>query len=125
MDVTPLVKQGQSIIQSYSGGRFRISGEVFEGAVVVTPDAVHGWDYDGAVADLSIADFETILPQLKDADVVLMGCGAQMEFLPKDVRVALRERGISIDTMDTGAACRTFNVLIAEGRRVTSVLLPV
>ena len=124
MDVTPLVQQGQSIIQSYSGGSFRVSGNVYEGGVTVLPDAVEPWAYAGAIADLTMDDMDAVMPHMTAADVVLMGCGAQMQFLPKDVRVALREQGITVDMMDTGAACRTFNVLIAEGRRVVAVLLP-
>ena len=124
MDVTPLVKAGQQIIQSYASGGFKVSGQAYEGAVVVMPEQTFDWAFKGAFADLSIDDFEIILQHQDRLDVVLLGCGPSMAFLPSDLRAALKQRGVSVDVMDTGAACRTVNVLIAEGRRVAAVLLP-
>ena len=125
VDVTPLVKEGQQIIQSYAGGRFRVSGLVYQGAVIIWPDRVLGWGFDGGLDDLSVSDFDAVtgaedgLP-----DVVLLGCGAEMRFLPKELRLGLKEVGLNVEVMDTGAACRTYNVLMAEGRRVVAALLP-
>ena len=56
-------------------------------------------------------------------DVWLLGTGAQARFLPIELRKSLKSKGYHIESMDTGAACRTFNVLIAEGRRVSAALL--
>ena len=58
-------------------------------------------------------------------DVVLLGTGATQKFLPPELMVALYERGIGAETMTTDAACRTFNVLVSEERRVVAALLPV
>lgn len=124
MDVTPLVRQGQQIIQSYSGGHFKINGKVFESAVIVQPAETAIWDYAGTFEDLSEGDFKPISAQADDIDVVLLGCGAQMKFFPPVLRQKLRDKGLSIEVMDTGAACRTYNVLMAEGRRVAAILLP-
>ena len=55
--------------------------------------------------------------------MLLIGCGARIAPLPKAVRDGLREAGIGADTMDTGAACRTFNILVSEGRRVAAALI--
>lgn len=124
MDVTPLVKEGAQIIQGYSGGRFRVSGAVHEGGVIVMPDAVLPWDYNGDIAGLSEADFAPLFDVADRVDVALLGCGAEMAFLKPQIRAAFKARGMSVDVMDTGAACRTYNVLMAEGRRVAAVLLP-
>lgn len=120
MDVTPLVKQGAQIIQSYKGGVFKVSGEVYEGAVLVTPDETHSWDVSGGFDALSLDDFTDI-----DAEVVLLGTGARMQFLKPDLRKALKAQGLAVEVMDTAAACRTYNVLMAEGRQVIAALLPV
>lgn len=124
MDVTPLVRPGQQIIQSYAGGGFRVSGQAFQGAVIVTPEATRGWAVS-SFADLQELDFSLIYDVPSSPDVVLFGTGKTQQFLPPDMRQALRAKGLVIEVMDTGAACRTYNVLMAEGRRVVAALLPV
>ncbi|MEM8833170.1 MAG: Mth938-like domain-containing protein [Pseudomonadota bacterium] len=124
MDVTPLVKEGQQIVQSYAGGVFRISGQTYSSSVIVTPEATIEINLNGDVQVLTLDDFKPLFDFVADYDVFLFGSGAQMAFLPKELKNDLRSKGIAFDVMDTGAACRTYNVLMAEGRRVTAVLLP-
>lgn len=125
MDVTPLVREGQQIIQSYTGGGFQVSGVRYEGAIFVSPDQTREWRNAGTVEGLCVEDFETLAAQAADIDVVLLGCGGQIKFLPRDLKNALKASGLSVEVMDSGAACRTYNVLLAEGRRVVAALLPV
>lgn len=125
MDVTPLVKEGHQIIQSYSGGVFRISSKIYETPVIVTPETTIEWKTIRSVSDLKEADFEGLIRNCDSLDVVLLGCGAKTEFLPPDLKSSLKDKGLTVDVMDTGAACRTYNVLMAEGRRVAAALLPV
>lgn len=56
-------------------------------------------------------------------EIVLIGCGKKQIFIPAHQLVAFMESGVEVETMDTAAACRTFNVLASEGRKVTAVLL--
>lgn len=126
MDVTPLVRKGQQIIQVYAGGTFKISGQSYSHAVIVTPDATHKWDVDEnkTLGDLSFSDFEPLLDYTDRIDVFLLGCGKTMNFLDPSLKKELKMRKFHLEVMDTGAACRTYNVLMAEGRRVAAVLLP-
>lgn len=124
MDVTPLVKEGAQIIQSYANGQFRVSGELYSSAVIVRPDRTQGFGV-GDFNDLQESDFQPLVDDQSNIDVVLMGTGATIQFLPSALKKTLREQGLHIDVMDTGAACRTYNVLMAEGRRVVALLLPV
>ena len=124
MDVTPLVKKGRQIIQSYAGGRFRVNGQVYESAIIVTPEVTLEWSVENFDA-LTVEDFAPLTAQADEIDVVLLGCGPSMKFIPVALKTALKAKGISIDSMDTGAACRTYNVLMAEGRRVVAAMLPV
>lgn len=124
MDVTPLVKEGSKIIQSYADGRFRISGEVFGHAVLVMHNSLQNWDASAPVRDLSAEDFEPLIAMQDEFDVVLMGTGARMSFLQPALKRDLKARGLHVEVMDSGAACRTYNVLMAEGRRVVAALLP-
>lgn len=125
MDVTPLIKSGTQVVQSYAGGRFKVSGQVYDGGVIVTPVGTREWDAPESVAGLTLDHFQSLIDESRDIDVVLLGCGARPAFLPLKVKTALKDKGLSVDVMDTGAACRTYNVLVAEGRRVAAVLFPV
>lgn len=125
MDVTPLVKDGAQIIQSYANGQFRISDTIFDGPVIVTPDRATKWDVTGEIQTWNESTFAPLLDDAQNIDVILLGCGATQQFLPQPLRNALKEKGLSIDAMDTGAACRTYNVLMAEGRRIAAALRPI
>lgn len=122
VNVTPLIKQGTQVVQSYAGGGFTISGERYEGAVIVSAEQTLEWQ---ASTDLSADDFQPLINQASELDVVLLGTGARIKFLSPDVKQALKEKGLNVECMDTPAACRTYNVLVAEGRRVAAALLPV
>ncbi len=117
VDVTPLLRPDQKIIQSYAGGRFKISGQVYGHAVIVGTDFVKEWVPS---PELDPADFSFLSNNI---DVLLIGTGATASFMVPALRQAFREQGLPVDIMDTGAACRTFNVLTAEGRRVAAALM--
>lgn len=124
MDVTPLIRKGTQIIQSYSGGGFKISGQSYDGPVIIRPDRTLIWNVENK-EHLRFDDFAPFLEEGRGAfDVLLLGTGSRLRFPPPDLRKALKEAGVSPDTMDTGAACRTYNVLAAEGRLVAAALLP-
>lgn len=124
MDITPLVPQGRQIIQGYANGRFRVSSVVYDGAVVVFPESTQNWGVTKTMAELTPDDFAPLIAVADQLDVVLVGCGATLNGMPLALRQALKDRGITVEFMDTGAACRTYNVLMAEGRRVAAALLP-
>lgn len=126
MDVTPLVPKGQQIIQSYDHGGFRVSGQRYDTPVIVKPSSISEWSpATSEIADLQLSDFQDLIDQAHEIDVVLLGCGADMAFLPMPLKQELSAKGLPVEVMDTGAACRTYNVLMAEGRRVAAVLFPV
>mgnify|MGYP000938462536 CR=1 FL=1 len=124
MDVTPLIAQGQQIIQSYAGGTFKVSGEKYSNAIIVAPHDTILWEGVNDFESLTLDHFSGLVAQANDIDVVLLGTGAQMKFFNLALKSQLSTKGLPIDVMDTGAACRTYNVLMAEGRRVVAVLLP-
>ena len=121
-DVTPVPTAGRQIVQSYGAGRFKISGIAYEGSVIVLPEAVHPWplDSDGRV---SLETLQPVIGWTPAIEILLLGTGATMRPASPELRAALKQHGIVADAMDTGAACRTFNVLIAEDRRVAAALI--
>ncbi|MGC2854090.1 Mth938-like domain-containing protein [Novispirillum sp. DQ9] len=124
MDITPTAPQGRQVIQGYGDGRFTVSGVAYEGAVLVFQDRTVRWPVTG-LSDVTAESLEAVLERRPGVEILLLGCGPRMLPVPLPLRLALRERGLSLDPMDTGAACRTFNVLNLEDRRVAAALLPV
>ena len=122
MELTRQAPQGRELIQSYAGGKFRVSDVIYQGSVIVTPKATFAWPVT-ALADLTLESFAPLLNGEIKIDVCLLGCGAKMDRLPPDLRKALKEKGLTVDTMDTGAACRTYNMLISENRVVAAALI--
>ncbi|WP_420348062.1 Mth938-like domain-containing protein [Pelagibius sp.] len=124
MDVTPLVPEGLQIIESYGGGGFRVSGKQYSGNTLVLPGRTLAWT-PRDIAALVVEDFATVLTDAPSVEVLLIGCGPAMVFIDPDLREAVRAQGPALEPMDTGAACRTYNVLAAEGRPVAAALIAV
>lgn len=111
------------IIDAYGNGGFRVSGEIHRGSIIVLPDRVLPW----TVADFTGLTVESLQPVIISSavEIVLLGCGPRFVMVPEALRRAVSAAGISLDAMDTGAACRTYNVLRAEERRVAAALIAV
>ena len=126
MDLTPLVPQGRQIIESYGDGRFRVTGTLHQGSVLVFPDKTLAWPV-GESASLTEESLAGVAAagDAGTIDLLLIGCGARMAMIPQKLRAALRGHGVVIEPMDTGAAARTYNVLAAEGRKVAAALIAV
>ena len=122
MEITPHIPQDRQVIESYGEGRFRISGEPYSGSVLVFPDRTVAWPVAN-MEDISVGTLSGVLEAEPRVEILLVGCGERPVPLPEDLRAPLREKGIGCDAMDTGAACRTFNILLAESRRVAAALI--
>ena len=124
MELTPSDPRGRQLIQSYGADGFTIAGRRHDGAVLVFPDRTLPW----AVSDISKIveeDLAAVLGADPPVEILLIGCGVKAEPLAPDLRARMRQAGIVIEATDTGAACRTFNVLLIENRRVGAALIPV
>lgn len=124
MDITPAVPESRMMIDSYGPGRFQVRGQAFSGSRIVLPGTVLEWSVEKA-ADLTLESLDAIRQAEPPLDILLLGTGARMELIPSTLRKEIRAAGISMDIMDTGAACRTFNVLMVEGRRAAAALIAV
>ncbi|HZU91342.1 MAG TPA: Mth938-like domain-containing protein [Stellaceae bacterium] len=122
MDLTPIVPPGRQIIERYAASGFRISGVVHRGPVLVFPDRTLAWAVTGAAS----VSAESLAPVVAygGVQILLLGLGQGSGIVPAALRAALRAGGIVVEAMGTGAACRTYNVLVAEDRRVAAALLP-
>lgn len=123
-DITPPVPQGRQLIQGYGGGGFRIAGVAHRSSVIVFRDQTLPWQTT-SFDDLSVAALAPLMVEDIGVEVLLIGCGARMGMPRADIREALKQFSIVPEWMDTGAACRTFNVLLAEDRAVAAALIAV
>lgn len=104
-------------IQGYGPGFFRVGGEAVSAPLCVTAKGARAWGgYD---------DTETLMKLAEEVDVLFIGTGADTAHVPKALREKLEEAGVGVEAMNSPAACRTYNVLLSEGRRVAAALLPV
>jgi uncharacterized protein len=117
MELTEVTFDDARPFDGYGPGFFRIGGEVTEGALVLHPGGLAPWGgYGDAGALIRLAGM---------ADFVLIGTGAEIAHVPPDLRAEVEAAGLGLEVMNTPAACRTYNVLVGEGRRVAAAVLPV
>jgi len=119
----PAPHPDRKVVDGYGPGVFTIRGERHDGSLILLPDAILPWR-PADIAALTVSDFEALAAIALDRrpSILLIGMGARGQFLKPAVRAVLRDLGMVADTMDTGAACRTYNVLLAEERRVAACL---
>lgn len=104
-------------VEGYGPGFFRIGGRVIDGPVTVLPSGIASWG--------GFEDTEMLVAQAGTYDVLFVGTGADIAHPPKTFRETLEAAGVGVETMASPAACRTYNVLLSEGRRVALALIPV
>jgi len=124
MDIGGPPPRGGQLIRAYGDGGFRIAETRWEGGVLVLPDRTFPWPV-GRIAELSAPSLEAVRLAVPGIELLLLGCGRSMQPVPPAVRQEVRRWGVVIEPMDTGAACRTYNVLLLENRRVAAALLPI
>jgi uncharacterized protein len=93
------------------------------GSILCLPSGVHGWAIDGPDIEITTDLLAPVFAEAADIGVLLLGTGAKQVFASKALRQAFEAAGIGLETMATGAAARTYNVLLAEGRRVAAALI--
>lgn len=122
MPLSEPLLSGRGPIAGYGPGRFRIGGIEHRGSLLILPRGVFGWPVADASA-LTEADLAPVLCEGRAAGFLLLGTGAAQIFPPLTLREAFAKAGIGLDAMDTGAACRTYNVLLSEERLFTAALI--
>jgi len=112
-------------IDAFGEGGFRIAGERHEGAQWILRERVTPFNGPGDPAGLAPEHFAPVLSAAERPDILVLGVGERLKHPPAAVRRAFREAGVGLETMDTPAACRAYNLLAGEARRVFALLLPV
>jgi len=111
-------------IDAYGDGGFRFGGMSHRGSLLCFPDGIWAWPVKD-IAELSMSTLQAAFDRAADLDFFLLGAGRDPWFLPQPLRDQFREVSLSVDSMPTGAAVRTYNILLAENRRVGAGLIAV
>ncbi len=97
-------------VEGYGPGFFRVGGRVIDGGVLILPSGVAPWDGYEAL--------EPLVGAAEEVDVLFIGTGDDIAHLPEAARTRLEDAGVAFEIMNSPSACRTYNVLLSEGRRV-------
>jgi uncharacterized protein len=115
---------GRHAIEAYGKGGFRFAGMSHRGSLLCLPDGIWAWPAANP-DDISEDSLAPLLSRAAELDFAILGCGRDPWPVPEPLRARFRELRLALDAMTTGAAVRTYNILIAEGRRIAAALLAV
>lgn len=114
---------GRAPIDAYGNGGFRFADMSHRGSIICVPSGIYGIELKEPIPTMD--DIEHVLNEADKIEVFLIGTGVELFRLPDQLRSVLRNKQISTDTMSTGAAVRTYNVLLAEDRAVAALFYAV
>lgn len=123
MDVTPAIPKDKQVITGYGEGGFKINNVFTEGSLLVFPDQSLSWNVTKA-DELTPESLQAVIDNGM-VELLLIGTGRNIAFIEPDIKQMLKSKNIGTDIMDTGAACRTYSVLVSEERRVAAALIAV
>jgi len=124
MEFTEITSSEQAFIAGYGDGGFRMGESRFEGSMLITPNGFYPWDVTSK-DDINLDNLSPILDVANSVELLIIGMGKNMAFIDKDIRQAFGKKDVAIEVMDTGAAARTYNVLLQEGRKVSAALIAI
>lgn len=124
MGLAEPILTGRAPISGYGRGGFRIGGKEHRGSILILPEGVYPWSAANA-ADLSADQLSPVLDQGAPLGFLILGTGARQIFPSAELRSAFADAGLGLDAMDTGAACRTYNILLAEERVFAAALIAI
>ncbi|MCR8547024.1 Mth938-like domain-containing protein [Salipiger sp. P9] len=104
-------------VDGYGPGFFRVGGRPMDGALCLSHGGCRAWG--------GLEDEDALVALAGEVDVIFVGLGAETGYLPKSLSARLEAVGVGVEVMNTPSACRTYNVLLGEGRRVALAVLPV
>ena len=125
LDITPQLSDSRILLQGYGNWGFRVSGTGrLEGSQMLFPEKAISWTAR-SFKDINLKSLNPIITESERIKILVVGCGEEFSPIPDTLREGLRDLGIVLEWMDTGAACRTFNVLTVEERPVAAALIAV
>ena len=117
-----MLAEGRQLIQGYGAGGFKVGDDDHKGSIIVFPERTVPWPVSSP-EEITVQSLNEALKG--ERHILLIGCGSQFTPPPPTLKGELKKAGVVLEWMDTGAACRTFNVLLHEDRQVTAALIAV
>jgi uncharacterized protein len=111
-------------LEAYGDGGFRFGEMSHKGSLLILQSGIYGWDVS-SFDDLQPSHFEKIFLEKQSHEFLILGTGAVQKFPNKELKSCFQEQELWLEVMDTGAAARTYNVLINEGRKVAAAFIAV
>ena len=124
MDISPEIPGNKYYIDRYGDGGFSISGKPYKGSIIVSPDKLFEWPMLN-VEFIGANDIQLILSKLPSIEILLIGSGQHLSVVSSEVINISQARGVNLDIMETGAAWRTYNGMMSEGRLVGGALIAI
>ena len=121
-DILPPIPAGLLKVESYGADGFTISGQIYTESLLLFPDRTIPWPH-AKVSDWEPEHFMAVTAMNPPIEVLLLGTGKTHQMVAPILKKSLKSHGVASDSMDTGAACRTYNILLSEGRRVAALLM--
>lgn len=115
---------GRHQLDAFGAGGFRFADMSHRGSILATPSGIRIWPVS-QFSELTAESLQPVLEEAGTVDFLIIGTGADIAFLPDEIRLRLKEAGVTVEAMATPAAARTYNVLVAEDRRVAAALIAV
>jgi uncharacterized protein len=115
---------GRAPIEAYGNGGFRFAGMSHRGSILVLPGGIEAWPV-AAAAEIGPTSLDRLVAEAASIEILLVGTGEDMTPMPRPAREALQRAGLFPEPMATGAAVRTYNVLLSEDRAVAAALIAV
>lgn len=112
---------GVQLVRSYAPGEVRVGETVLHRSCLIKADRLVSDWRPQTIDELSVADLDSVFAL--EPEIVVLGSGTRQRFPEPQLLAAILSRGIGCEVMDTGAACRTYNILASEDRRVVAALL--
>jgi uncharacterized protein len=115
---------GRFPIDAYGNGGFRFADMSHRGSILALPSGIRAWPVTSP-HDLDESALAPVFAEAEAIELLLLGTGLDVAFVSSALRQAFRDAGVGLDVMQTGAAARTYNILLAENRRVAAALIAV
>ncbi len=115
---------GRNHIQSYGDGGFRMEDRRIDGSILILPGVVKSLLMDGETP-FTPELLAPVFPVMDEIEILILGTGTRQQFPSIELQRRCLDHHTALEAMDTGAACRTYNILISEDRRVAAALIAV
>lgn len=115
---------GRHIIDTYGNGGFRFAGMSHRGSILLLPSGVLAWPV-AAPSEIDRSALRPVKAEAAGIELLLVGTGLDIVAIDPALRGWLKDAGVGLDVMQTGAAARTYNILVAENRKVAAALIAV